>query len=183
MNGFSGEIIIPEVPRGVLRTVNNKTGFDLQDPSWEEIFQEVRERLPRPLSTAPGIVESEVRKRLINQLVYIDERAELHPNLTEAGDLENEELLFGTSVKPDLVRRTPDGRTEIYELKVGDATPKDIYQLLMYWDGELLNGTQPDVGYLVTRSYTTEMEEMCTAINELHGCNLVLQTLEERRLV
>ncbi len=41
-NDFVGELIIPQVPRGLLTTVNNKTDFNLDDPNWEKIFEELR---------------------------------------------------------------------------------------------------------------------------------------------
>lgn len=37
-NAFVGELYIPELPRGVLPTLNNKTGIDANDPGWMNLL-------------------------------------------------------------------------------------------------------------------------------------------------
>ena len=37
-NDFVGELLIPELPRGVLATLTNKTGVDRNDPEWVKVL-------------------------------------------------------------------------------------------------------------------------------------------------
>src|SRR5699024_10142749 len=41
-NDFVGELILPELPRGVLATLNNKTGIDRNDPDWDVVLKHWR---------------------------------------------------------------------------------------------------------------------------------------------
>src|SRR5205807_521466 len=45
-NDFIGELLIPELPRGILTTANTKTDFNLDDPDWGKIFDKLTEVRP-----------------------------------------------------------------------------------------------------------------------------------------
>ena len=55
---FLGELIIPELPRGVLGTVNNKTNIIFDDADWINIFDRLNEI--RPLRQAP--IQDSIKK-------------------------------------------------------------------------------------------------------------------------
>lgn len=45
-NDFVGELRIPELPRGVLTTTNNKTDFNMDYEDWQKIFDKLNEFRP-----------------------------------------------------------------------------------------------------------------------------------------
>ena len=116
-NDFVGELLIPELPQGVLSTVNNKTDFNLDDPDWKNIFEQLNPI--RPVHDIREKSESELRKKWLKML-----RA-TNPEDT----VTDEHSVWPTGTRIDVYRKTTDGNTIIYELKAGSGRPLDLYQL------------------------------------------------------
>ena len=154
-NDFLGELIIPELPRGVLTTVNNKTDFNLDDPDWQRIFdtlngyhppKDVRERS-----------ETDLRRKWVRQILS-----------TNPDDkVTDEQCIWPTGTRIDVLRTTTEGKIIIYELKVGSGAPIHLYQLKMYWDGLVLQGKFPQQAILIVDEFSTVLEEMANMMNEL----------------
>jgi hypothetical protein len=154
-NDFVGEVIIPEVPRGVLTTVNNKTDFNLDDRDWEKIFDELNNH--RPPQQVREKSESELRDKWMQMLRVT----------TPADTVTDERSVWPTGTRIDVYRETPAGTIIIYELKVGTGSPLHLYQLKMYWDGLVLEGKQPKEGILMVDEFNTALEEMANKMNKL----------------
>lgn len=45
-NDFLGELMIPELPKFILTTVNNKTDFNFNDPDWKKLFDKLNNIKP-----------------------------------------------------------------------------------------------------------------------------------------
>jgi hypothetical protein len=157
-NDFVGELLIPELPRGVLTTVNNKTDFNLDDAEWVKVFDKMNEY--RPIKNVREQGEADLRKKWANML------RRTNPDDT----VDQEHHVWPTGVRIDVYREKKIGETssiKIYELKVGEAKPIDLYQLKMYWDGLVVGGTQPNEGVLLAKDFHDTIQSMASSMNEL----------------
>ncbi|MBI3734414.1 MAG: ATP-binding protein [Chloroflexi bacterium] len=154
-NDFVGELLIPELPRGMLSTINNKTDFNLDDPDWMQIFTRLNDF--RPQRNIREKTELELRKKWIAMLkatnpedVIVDDRS-----------------IWPTGTRIDIYRRTPENKIIIYELKVGTGTPIHLYQLKMYWDGLVITTKeQPKEAILLVEDFNNDLEEMANMMNQ-----------------
>jgi len=154
-NDFVGELLIPELPRGVLSTVNNKTDFNLDAPDWVKIFNELN--TIRPPEKIREKSETALRKRWIEML-----------KATNPDDEVSDEIsVWPTGTRIDVYRKTVDGKIIIYELKVGNGSPLHLYQLKMYWDGLIVQAKQPKEALLLVEEFSTALEEMANEMNGL----------------
>jgi hypothetical protein len=157
-NDFVGEIRIPNVPRGILTTVNNKTDFNLDDSGWEEIFKKINsEEKYRPQKNSREKSEKGIQESWINMLKATN------PNEKITG--ESHAGAWGAGVKIDVQREKENGDLIIYEMKIGSAQPQHVYQLKMYWDGLEIGGQLPKEAVLVVEDYSDNVKDMIDKIN------------------
>lgn len=156
-NRFVGELLIPELPRGVLTTVNNKSAFNDNDESWQILFNEIRLILPKPLEDGINSQsETELRKTWTKKL------KDTNPDDT----IDQEHYVWETGTRIDVYRKDRNDDVTIYELKIGKAEPLHVYQLLMYWDGLVLKGEQPYKGILLVKECPDIISTMVKTVNE-----------------
>jgi len=153
-NDFIGELIIPELPRGVLTTVNNKTDFNLDDPDWTKIFNLLNTVRP------PKIIREKSENELKNKWMKMLKSTNPSDNVSD------EITVWPTGTRIDVYRKTSDDSILIYELKVGTGSPIHLYQLKMYWDGLVIQGEQPKEGVLMVEDFNTNLEEMANKMNQ-----------------
>ncbi|TGL58711.1 ATP-binding protein [Leptospira sarikeiensis] len=175
-NDFAGELIIPELPRGVLSTVNNKTDFNLDDNDWQKIFDQLNNFKPPRRQREKS--ESELRKRWVAMLKAT--------NPLET--ISDEKTVWPTGVRIDVYRKMANSDIIIYELKVGTGAPQHLYQLKMYWDGLALQNEEPKEGILLVEDFNTTLEEMANKINGFKSptgkqYNLKVEKLKDRNLL
>ena len=154
-NDFVGELILPELPRGVLATLNNKTGIDRNDSDWDKVFAPL-EDFP-PLKNVLSATEEELKKKWMKILQAANPEDEVTSEIS----------VWPTGTRIDVVNKGENGKCDIYELKAHKAEPKDLYQLRMYWDGLVLEGTQPTRGILLAAKHTDSLHEMVRILNTL----------------
>jgi len=156
LNDFVGELKIPELPRGVLTTVNNKTDFNLDDPDWQEIFNKLSD-FP-PIRNVREATEEELKQDWIEKLKAV-----------AASDSVSDEIsVWPTGVRIDVYRKVHgSGDIIIYEIKVGKGEPKNLYQLKMYWDGLIINGEQPKEAFLLVEEHNSNLQEMANKMNSM----------------
>jgi hypothetical protein len=153
-NDFVGELKIPNVPRGILSTVNNKTDFNLDDPNWGKVFEELNKFPP------PKRVREKTEKSLQEKWIKMLKATNPEDIVTD------EKNIWPTGSRIDVYRkRHQNDEVIIYELKVGNAQPIHIYQLIMYWDGLEVTGEVPKEGILLVEDYNSTIEEMVSIIN------------------
>ncbi|MFC1917209.1 ATP-binding protein [Chloroflexota bacterium] len=155
-NEFLGELFIPQMPRGVLTTINNKTDFNLDDGDWKKIFDYINDNF-RPVENIREKSESALRQKWIDMLKAVNPE-----------DVVTDEYsVWPTATKIDVYRKTADEKIIIYELKVGAASPINLYQLKMYWDGLVMQHEQPKEAILLVEDYSLTIEEMANQMNTL----------------
>lgn len=110
-NDFVGELCIPELPRGVLATLNNKTGIDRTDPGWEAVFEALQQY--QPPKNATSYEEAELKRKWVERLRAAD----------DDNDVSTEVSVWPTGTRIDVVASNPMGKYDIYELKVRKAEP------------------------------------------------------------
>lgn len=152
LNGSCGEINVPEQLRGVLPTLNNKTGFDASDPGWRNLFDSVS-KFP------PYKKKSDSTEKCLTEK-WTQTLKAAHPSHT----ITTEYTVWGAGTRVD-VMDDGDGNLEIYEMKTDKAKPLNLYQLKMYWDGLVLEGKQPTCGTLLVKSYNSAIAEMAAKMN------------------
>ncbi|MDP9383348.1 MAG: hypothetical protein M3Q29_25035 [Chloroflexota bacterium] len=59
-----------------------------------------------------------------------------------------------------------NGKAQVIETKVEAASVRDVYQLVMYWDGLVAEGKQPTKGTLIAQSFPANVD---AAIKHLNG--------------
>ena len=153
-NAFVGELLLPELPRGVLPTLNNKTGLDLADSGWQNLCGKLNEYMP------PKSVKNMSEERLKQRWMDILKAACPTYKVTD------ECSVWPTGTRIDVVAEAP-GKLELYELKAGRAEPQNLYQLKMYWDGLVLQGCQPTHGTLLVQNYSSDLKLMLDQMNRL----------------
>jgi hypothetical protein len=154
-NDFLGELLIEDVPRGVLTTTNNKTDFNLDDPDWVKIFQKLNEI--RPTKDIREKTEKGLKTKWMRML-----------KATNPDDQISDEIsVWPTGTKIDVYRKIKDKDIIVYEIKTGTGSPIHLYQLKMYWDGLVLEGEQPKEGVLLVEDFSTNLEEMVNRMNKL----------------
>lgn len=154
-NDFVGELLIPELPRGLLATLNNKTGIDRNDPEWDKVFEALA-AYP-PLKNAQLAGEKELRLTWMKMLKAINPE----------DDVTGEATVWPTGTRIDVTDRNKSGKCDIYELKAGKGEPQDLYQLRIYWDGLVLSGVQPTRGVLLAAGFAEHMAAMVPLLNAL----------------
>lgn len=154
-NSFVGELIIPEVGRGTLTTLNNKTGIDPADKDWAMIFERLQDYKPSPKGKAN--TEAKLCESWTKTLCAA------RPEDT----VTTERAVWPTATRIDVLDTGPHGKVDIYELKIGKAEPLGIYQLKMYWDGLVISGVQPTSATLLVKDYCSDMVEMVKLMNTM----------------
>lgn len=181
-NDFVGEILLPDLPRGLLATLNNKTGIDRNDADWDAVFEALSEWPPQKNAQCAG--EQELRHRWMRILQAANPEDEVS----------GETAVWPTGTRIDVTARDDSGKCDIYELKADKGEPKDLYQLRMYWDGLVLSGVQPTRGVLLAASFAEHLPAMVRLVNTLPPpllpdgrtsapYNFALATHDEKQLV
>ncbi|HJA25459.1 MAG TPA: ATP-binding protein [Candidatus Fournierella merdigallinarum] len=154
-NDFVGELILPELPRGLLATLNNKTGIDRNDPEWDKVFEALAPYPPTKNASSAG--EKELR------LAWMKLLKAANPE----DDVTGEVTVWPTGTRIDVIGRDKSGKCDIYEIKAGKGESLDLYQLRMYWDGLVLSGVQPTRGVLLAAGFAEHMASILPLLNAL----------------
>ena len=156
-NDFVGELIIPDLPRGVLTTVNNKTDFNLADENWQIIFEKLNEFKPQSNSHDEG--ENQLKERLFERLQSSITRC--NPET-----ISMDKKVWELTVRIGIYRVTANQKVIIYDLKTGSGKPEHLYQLKMKWDGLVVQGECPDEAVLVVDKSDGVLERMAEKMNQ-----------------
>lgn len=153
-NAFVGELLIPELPRGVLSTLWNKTDINYADEDWGTIFNALQEYPPE--KHEQSLCEEKVKKQWAEML-----------EATCPGDRISREFNVWCSGTRIDVLHEGNGKCVVYEVKIRKAEPLDLYQLRMYWDGLVVSGLQPTEGILIASSCSANLQKMLDQLNQM----------------
>lgn len=141
-NDFIGELVLES---GKFSTVNNKTDLDPHNPLWLAVKEQLNDRpelLPPKYST--GRDEVAIRDNLKELLEKFETGSKASVNYP---------VWSGAGVRADIIHEGPNSSwLDVYEIKDAPASPQDVYQLIMYWDGLVNDGRSPRQGRLVAES-------------------------------
>ncbi len=171
-NSFVGELVIPaDVPREFLRSVNNKSAYDVNDDIWASLFHDLNANHPPPRE-ARAQTERELRDLLAHNFQTYSE-----------DQIVKEYAVWASAVKIDIYRKNPaTGAITLYETKIGQAQPIFLYQLRMYWDGLALAGEQPTKAILVAADFQDVHSQMASQLNQLQDPNGNTYNFEIKRI-
>ncbi len=167
-NDFTGELTIPELPRSVLSTTNNKTDFNWKDSDWNSIFDKLNEIRP------PKGIREKSEKELKKKWMEMLKATNPDENITD------EYSVWPTGTRVDVYRETTDNKIIIYEIKVGSGQPIHLYQLKMYWDGLVVSDIQPREAFLFVEDFNSALEEMANQMNKLSPPKIVKNSKPEQ---
>lgn len=91
------------------------------------------------------------------------------PHLPKPHTLETQQYAFSTleqKIRIDLYVGYGNDQI-IYEGKKDHTTPKDIYQLRMYWDGLVYDGLRPTKAILISASHPDSVKAIIAEINKM----------------
>jgi len=169
LNKFAGELVIDSEE---FSSVNNKTTLDEQNPFWQALKEKLQasDLQPREFASLRRQDEEAVKTALKTQL----------PHLVPRSTAELDFVTWpGMGVKIDLLHILQSGEEHVYEIKARELTPADVYQLIMYWDGRVVDGLPPKLGRLIGVSEPpTSVREMIQYWNKRKDANGNLYRLE-----
>lgn len=156
-------------------TTTNKTGLKQDDPKLEAIYNWIRTKIPEPKKRA-SLSDNEVD--LFDQLKELKLRTlkEHDPSII----VEREKYAFtsiGEKIRIDLYQSFQN-KTTIYEGKKDKTTPQDVYQILMYWDGLVMDNVPVDKAILIAATHPESVKALVNLKNEAqdkNGNNYVIE--------
>jgi len=130
------------------KTRTSKNGFREGDKKLSRVYEEILKKMPTPIKGGDDV---RPERRLFTALAESKRTHMLGtPVITE--EQHAYKSLGGGSVKMDLyIASLPD--VIIYEGKKAKSTPKDVYQLMMYWDGLVYDGISPTQAILLAAEH------------------------------
>ena len=152
-NYFVGELLLDEK----FKTVNNKIALDPHSPFWQVLVAQLNkaERFS-PTKQARVYTEKNIKEKLKTILKGAVSGSTVHLDRP---------VWSGSGVKIDIYHQKPAG-IEIYEVKPDTAGPIDVYQLLMYWDGVVVDENKsPGLARLVAKEAPASVQNMIDKLN------------------
>ena len=150
------------------KTRTSKNGFREGDEKLDALYSWIRKRMKDPPKNT--IVREPSYFQLLRDLKL---RYNADPNKI----VETEKFVFTTTGnRKDLVRidlfELVNDKITIYEGKKNYTTSKDVYQLIMYWDGLVYDGVSPDIGILGASYHPESVKVLLESANaklDAHG--------------
>jgi hypothetical protein len=143
-NYFVGELLLDDK----FKTVNNKIAVDPHSPYWQVLLDKLNtEERYSPTKRTQVQTEKDIKEKMKKVL-----------EATVSGSVAylDSPVWSGSGVEID-----------IYEVKAGTAEPIDVYQLLMYWDGIVVDQHKsPDLARLVAKDAPGSVTNMISELNK-----------------
>ena len=162
-NYFLGQINIESQNRDALpKTRSSKNGIREGDPKLNALYTWIKTIVPTP----PKMINEDTHEvELFEQLCHLKN---LHGG--EQVSASTEEYAYATlqhnpKIRIDLYVVDHDDIT-IYEGKRKKTEPKDVYQLIMYWDGLVADGKKPKTGILIASEHSESVLDLIHKIND-----------------
>ena len=144
------------------KTTTNKTSLKQDDPCLDKLYSWIRSKMPTPkkeVSLADDEIDlfSELEKQKKSSYKTIDPSALI---TTE----QNTFYTLGEKIRIDLYQSVLN-KIVIYEGKKEETHPKDVYQLLMYWDGLVYDGVPVAEGILIAAKHPNSVRKIVALKN------------------
>ncbi|MBE5910964.1 ATP-binding protein [Pseudobutyrivibrio sp.] len=149
-------------------TTTSKNGLNEGDEKIEALYGWIKKKMPNPIKS---MSKSTSEIELFNKLKEDKERAFLHSSSKPTVSVEQRVWhAISTDEKKlpriDLYECTISGDVNIYEGKYNKTDSQDVYQLKMYWDGLINDGTTPTCGILVADEHPEWVIKLVSEINK-----------------
>ena len=153
-NYFVGELLLDDK----FRTVNNKIAVDPHSPFWQMLLDKLNtEELYSPTKRTQVQTEKDIKEKM---------KKVLEAAVSGCTVSLDSPVWSGSGVKIDIYHQKITG-VEIYEVKPDTAEPIHVYQLLMYWDGIVVDQKKsPDLARLVAKDAPGSVTNMIDKLNE-----------------
>lgn len=162
-------------------TTTSKNGLRQDDERLESVYEWIRSKLPEPKRKASSIDhEIELFKLLEEKKLKI--LKDYDKSLIVKREM-NSFTTFNEKIRIDLYVSCI-GKTTIYEGKKDITSPLDVYQLMMYWDGLVMDNIKVDEGILISAKHPESVKALVENKNQSKDSkgnqyNFVLKTWKE----
>lgn len=175
-NYFLGQIDIISQNRNALpRTRSSKNGIREGDPKLNALYEWIKTIIPNP----PKVINEDTHEtELFDQLCKLKNLHGGGQVWASVQEYAYANLTHNPKIRIDLYYVDHDDIT-IYEGKRKKTEPKDVYQLLMYWDGLVADGKKPKTGVLIASEHPESVLDLIAQINkttDANGCEYNLIT-------
>ena len=162
------------------KTKTAKYDFKTDDIKYESLLQWIHQKYPN-IKEQEESNDSFNERQLFKQLQQ--QKATHNPGAT----VSTEEHVFPNEMdlRIDLYQFS-NGNVTIYEGKKIKTTPKDVYQLRMYWDGLVFKKIQPNHGIILAKEHPDSVKRMVDYVNSMkdsngNNYNIQLKTWNDER--
>lgn len=155
--------VISDDPERLPATRTSKNGLRKGDPRLEALYEWVRRHLPSPKKEIP---EATDEKDLFEEL-----RNQKNFHIPDPKTVEIEQYVFeafNEKVRVDLYIAETN-RVWVYEGKKDKTTVRDVYQLMLYWDGATIDDLNPTKGILISAEHPDSVRRMIEHVNGMSG--------------
>lgn len=182
-NHFIGIVDIRSNDKSKLpETKTAKNAFKTSDKKYEKLLQWIHQKYP-------NIEEIEESNDSFNEVSLFKKLAENMKVYYNGNDtITTEQYVFKEDMKLRIDLYTCcNNMVTIYEGKKDKTTPKDVYQLRMYWDGLVYENMSPNVGIILGNNHPDSVIRMIEYINKMTDANgnhynFKLETWEDKNI-
>ena len=145
-------------------TKTAKNGLREGDSKLEFLFNWIQAKMPNP-PTASQIINEDYNERQMFQILAENLKKYSIGGQTPIINLEQYAYSsLDERVRIDLYYNRGN-EILIFEGKKEETTVKDVYQLLMYWDGLVYDGIKPSTGILISKRHPDSVAKIVDVIN------------------
>jgi hypothetical protein len=162
--------LVSDDPSRLPKTKTSKNGLRQGDEQLTKLFEWIAAKCPNIPKSSDPLPEDDVDEReLFKQLA---EQKKIHlSNLNPT--IETELYAYDSlneKIRIDLYLAYANSLF-IYEGKKDHTTVKDLYQLMMYWDGCVYDGKNPTNGILISAEHPQSVKDILVVINQMQDSN------------
>ena len=180
-NHFIGKInLISDDKNSLPSTKTAKNAFKTSDSKYEELLRWIFQK-------HPNIEEIEESNDSFNEVKLFKDLAQnMKTHLSRNDTITTEQYVFQNEMKLRIdLYHCSNNYVTIYEGKKLKTSPKDVYQLRMYWDGLVYENMRPNKGVLLGNSHPESVKKMVEFVNKMkdangNNYNFELMTWEEK---
>jgi len=150
------------------KTKTSKNGLREGDEHLDRLFKWIKQKRPNIPKNTESLPEDMDERELFEQL---REAKKIH--MQGNPTVETEVYAYDSieeKIRMDLYIHAGD-ELIIYEGKKDKTTVKDLYQLLMYWDGCVYDGKKPTKAILISAEHTDSVKDVVSVINQMTDSN------------
>lgn len=168
-NSFLAMInIVSDKAERLPKTKTSKNGLREGDERLEKLFEWIRYKLP-VLPKSSDLAPEDLDERDMFEQLKQAKKIHLLGNPTIETEMRAFQAL-GEKIRIDLFVATGN-EVIVYKGKKEKSTVKDLYQLVMYWDGCVYDGIQPNQGVLIASSHPESVKKIVDLFNTREDAN------------